>query len=588
MPDVSERNGSSAEGVRWELRRVFADAAAARAAHADLVARSERLAAEASAIDSLDAPGVRRLLDEASELAELRDVLDESFGYAGLRLHADLGDTEALDLAAEGETPLAAARDALRSVAAAVGNRPSLAGDQALGHYRHWVEHQVALAGARLDPAAETAFAARRSSASIAWGRLSQDVLTAASVPFDDGGGEREVGVVELRLLRHHAERGVRRRATEALDAVYRANAPVMAACLDAAVADRLVEDRLRGRDDPMAETLAIDEVDRGTVDAVIAATEERVDVLQDWYERKRLALGVEQIEPCDRFGAVTDDVPPISWDDAVNACESVLDELSPGLGKHARAVVDANGIDAEQRRGKSGAIFCAPLPVDRGTYVFLTYLDSAKGAADLAHELGHAVHYEVAKRALPWLVAVEPASAAFFEVPSTLAEILVAERLAATIGGEHGKAVMREALESTLSLLYEAAVLTRFEQDACRARGEGAALTPAVIERLWLARDRAVSGPLAEPLGVMSWPHPFQARFYGYQYTYATLAALCLASVRRNDPPRFARDYVAMLEATGTGPPAQLLAGCGLDVGNADTWHRGFDELARLCELAW
>ena len=48
--------------------------------------------------------------------------------------------------------------------------------------------------------------------------------------------------------------------------------------------------------------------------------------------------------------------------------------------------------------------------------------------------------------------------------------------------------------------------------------------------------------------------PHVFIARFYGYQYTYATLAALCLGALRRADPERFARDYVAMLEATGTG----------------------------------
>ena len=65
-------------------------------------------------------------------------------------------------------------------------------------------------------------------------------------------------------------------------------------------------------------------------------------------------------------------------------------------------------------------------------------------------------------------------------------------------------------------------------------------------------------------------------------------VAALCLASVRRAEPERFARDYVAMLETTGTGSPAQLLAGCGLDVEDPDTWHRGFAELERLCELAW
>ncbi len=80
-----------------------------------------------------------------------------------------------------------------------------------------------------------------------------------------------------------------------------------------------------------------------------------------------------------------------------------------------------------------------------------------------------------------------------------------------------------------------------------------------------------------------MNVPHVFIARFYGYQYTYATLAALCLGALRRADPERFARDYVAMLEATGTGSPAQLLARCGLDVEDPDIWQQGFAELYRF-----
>jgi oligoendopeptidase F len=197
-------------------------------------------------------------------------------------------------------------------------------------------------------------------------------------------------------------------------------------------------------------------------------------------------------------------------------------------------------------------------------------------------------VHFETAKRRLPWLVAVEPASAAFFEVPSTLSELVVMEQLATSVGGDEGKALLRAGLESSMGLLYDAAVLTRFELDACAARASGQALTAERVEQLWRHRDEAVNGRLAEPLGVMHWPHPYQSRFYGYQYTYATLAALCLSSVRRDDPVGFGRDYVAMLESTGMGTPAQLLERCGLDVDRSDVWQRGFDELERLCELAW
>jgi oligoendopeptidase F len=578
---------SSAAGVRWDLSRLFVDVAAARAAVAGAVGRAVALEGRAADFGALDPAGLRDLLDEASALAELRDVLSEEWGYGPLRLLADQSDAEARDLVAESEEALAVVRDGLRAVALGVGSRPGLAEIPELAPYRHWLEHQAALEVRRLDAGAEKAFAARAASASTAWGRLSQEILTAASVPLDAGAGEQPHSRVELRLLRYHADRDLRRRAATALLGIYEASLPVAAACFDAVVADRLSEDRLRGREDPMEATLAVDEVERAAVERLLSVVEGSTDILVRWFERKARALEVEPIESYDRFAPVGD-MPSVSWPDAVTACCAVFDELSTSLGEVARGIFDARAVDAERRPGKDGATFCAPFPRGYGTYIFMNYLEAASGATALGHELGHAVHFEVANQARPWLAAVEPASAAFFEVPSTFAELATAERLCETIGGEGGKALLRCALEGVFTLIFEAAAATRFEQDACARRAAGQALTPERIDEIWLAREQAAFGRLSERLGIMHHPHVFIARFYGYQYTYATLAALCLGAHRRAYPERFAHDYIAMLEATGTGSPAQLLANCGLNVDDPEIWQQGFAELDRLCELAW
>jgi oligoendopeptidase F len=578
---------SSAVGVRWDLWLIFADATEARAALADAVIRARALEARAAGIDDLDPAGLADLIDEASFLSGLQEVFHEDFGYAALRLLADASDTEARDLVAECDANIGIVRDGIRALALAAGSRPSLAEVPELAPYRHWLEHQASLASARLEPAAERAFAARAPTAASAWGRLSQEILTAASVPFDAGDGEQPHGVVELRLLRLHTDREVRRRADEALLGIYEANLPVAAACLDAVISDRLGEDRLRNRNDPMAATLAVDEVDAATVELLLSAVERNADILTRWYERKREALVVEQIERYDRLAPVGDP-PPILWPDGVAATCEVFEKLSPRLGDIARGVFAANRVDAERRPGKDGSVFCAGFPGAYGVFVFLSYIESASGATMVGHEMGHAVHFAAANAARPWIAAFEPATAAFFEVPSTFAELAVAEHLSTTIGGEAGKALLRGALEGVFQLVFGASVMTRFEQDACASRASGQALTPERIRDLWLVRDEAVYGRLARPLGVLNAPHAFIARFYGYQYTYATLAALGLSVLRRADPPGFALDYVAMLEATGSGTPAQLLAGCGLDVGNPDVWEQSLAELERLCDLAW
>jgi oligoendopeptidase F len=585
MSSTAER--SSAAGVRWDLSGIFADATAAREALAAAIVRASALEERVAGIDELDAAELRDLLDEASSLAGLRDVLDADYGYAGLRVLADSADGEARDLAAECEPGVGVIRDGLRAVSLAVGVRPLLSEVPELAPYRHWLEHQVALSAGRLDPAAERAFAARAGSASSAWGRLSQEILTAASISFDAGDGEKPHGVTELQLLAFSADRDVRRRAAEALLGIYEENLPVASACLDAVVSDRLAEDRLRGRSGPLEATLAADEVDAATVELMLETVEARKGILTDWYERKRCALGLEEIESYDRRAPVGEP-PPIPWQDAVDASRRVFAELSPRLDAVAAHIFDRRLVDAERRPGKDGAIFCAGFPEEYGSVLFLSYLESAFGASMVAHELGHAVHYGVARMSRPWLAMVEPETMAFWEVPSTFAELMTAEYLSATIGGEGGKAILQAGLEGIMVVVFGASVMTRFEQDVCARRSAGEALTPARIAEIWQTRDEALFGRLARPLGVLGHPHPFIARFYGYQYTYATLASLALAAVRRDDPERFAVDYVAMLEATGSGTPAELLALCGVDVDDPRIWRRSLDELERLCELAW
>ena len=578
---------STAAGVRWDLTHIFPDAAAARARLADAVARAHALEERVDGIDTLTPAGLRDLLDEASDLAAVRDVFHPDFGYAALRLLADASDVEARDLAAECEGGVATIRDALRALALAAGERSALAELPEVAPYCHWLEHQVAMAATRLEPAAERAFAARGGTAASRWGRLSQEVLTAASVPFDTGDGEQPHGVVELRLLRLHADRDVRRRAAEALLGIYEEKLPVVAACLDAVVSDRLTEDRLRGRDDPMAATLAADEVDAATVEVLLSAVESRTDIVARWYESKRIALGLDTIESYDRVAPVGDP-PPIPWEQAEATCREVFADISPAAGEVAAALFDERRVDAERRAGKDGAVFCAGFAEEYGSFVFLSYTEAALGATFLGHELGHAVHFGLARRARPWLAWTEPETAAFLEVPSTFAEITAAEQLATDVGGEAAKALLRASLESLITVVYGASAGTRFEQDACARRAAGEALTPERIDEMCLARDRAVFGPLAVRLSALNIPHFYIARFYGYQYVYAALAALGLAGIRRDDPERFAVDYVGMLEASGTGTPAQLLARCGLDVDDPGIWARSLGELDRLAALAW
>ena len=89
MPHVAT---DSALGVRWDLTRVFADGDAARRALADLDAAAAALQPPGD-----DVAEIRAALDAHDDVVRVAEALHDEWGYAALRLSADVDDVEARD-----------------------------------------------------------------------------------------------------------------------------------------------------------------------------------------------------------------------------------------------------------------------------------------------------------------------------------------------------------------------------------------------------------------------------------------------------------------------------------------------------------
>ena len=411
---------------------------------ADAVARARALEEQVAGIDDLDPAGLALLLDEASTLAGLQEVFHEDFGYAALRLLADASDTEARDLVAECE---ANARDLAR--------RPPCRRPCGWDRVRRLAEVPrarvvSALARPPGEPGRRAARACRREGIRRAGTRCGR--CLGSLVPGDPDRRIRAVrcgraasmphGVVELRLLRLHADRDVRRRADEALLGIYEANLQVAAACLDAVIADRLGEDRLRGPErsdgcdargrrgrcrtpwsccsrpssatrNPHALVRAQARGARSRADRALRPRSPRSVILHRSSGPMRSPPPARSSTGCPRASETS------------RAGSSPSTGSMPSAGRARTARSSAPGSSARN-----------------GVFVFLSYIESASGATMLGHEMGHGVHFAAAAAARPWLAAFEPATAAFFEVPSTFAELAAAEHLSTTIGGEAGKAL--------------------------------------------------------------------------------------------------------------------------------------------------
>ena len=420
MPHVAT---DSALGVRWDLTRVFADSDAARRALADLDAAAAALQPPGD-----DVAEIRAALDAHDDVVRVAEALHDEWGYAALRLSADVDDVEARDLLTASVPVLERVRAACRALEQRYGELPDeTVDDPALAPYRHYLRRRRLERRYVLDPLAEEAFAARGDAANSAWRRLYDDAMTAVSVPFDAGDGVEEHTLEALGALLFRPDRDVRLRSVAAAgeparDRGHGRGVPRRGGRRPAGRGPPARARRSDGRH--AVHRPGVPRRRRGAADGDRGSGSDRAPLLRAEGRRAR-ASGGERGRPRCPVGTPRE----IAWSEAVTIAHDVFATLGEEPGALARELSVAGLIDAEPRVGKTAGVYCAPLPKGFPSLIQMTFRGVPRDAFTLAHELGHAVHFELAKAAQPWLAVERSLSMAFVEIPSTTAEIASVER---------------------------------------------------------------------------------------------------------------------------------------------------------------
>ena len=576
---------SRTEDVRWDLSDLCADADEARA---DWVALVERAAEFASRyrgqIASLDATGLRTLLDEADDLGQELSRLQV---YTFLRLSMDATDGEANDLTTLGRDRSAEIENdllflGLEWIALDDDVAEQLLASPELAPYAHKLRVEREEKPYVLSEAEEQALNARRSVVS-AWQALHDRQVSTLEVPFDAGDGERPQTVSELLSYLYRPDRKVRLDAVDALFAGLAPRADVLAACYDALVGDRLGIDRLRGFENPMQPTNMSNELDGETVEAMMTATEESYGIGRKWFEAKARLLGLDRLELADQYAPIGE-ARAFSWPEAVEVVETSFGRFSPRLSEIFKACLDVGHVDVGTRPGKAPGAYCTAVSKQILPYVLMNFTNRLRDVSTLAHEFGHATHNVLALEKQNW--RSHRCGIPMAEVPSTFAQSLADDYLLENETDKATRAALAaDRLENSFAAIYRQTVLARFEQRAYAVRMEGLALGVERLNELWLEENGKYYGDaLAMPEGyAYGWsyiPHFIHVRFYTYAYSFAQLVALLLYRRYREDPEAFTPKYLDLLAAGGSASPADLVAPFGLDLRSTDTWREAFAEL--------
>ncbi|WP_026329051.1 M3 family oligoendopeptidase [Thermus scotoductus] len=392
--------------------------------------------------------------------------------------------------------------------------------------------------------------------------------------------GERELTEMEVRALRRDPDPKVRREAHRELYGKLMAEAPTLSAVFNAVFLDYLQDLRLRGYRHPLEPVALRDEVEVKDIEALLEATRAHYPLVEAYYRWKARRLGQEKV-PSQDLLAPLGKKPKIPFEEAKDLVLTAFGNFSPVVERIAREFFEKRWIDVYPRPGKRGGAFCSGGLPSTHPYVLLNHTDDLDAAHTLAHELGHGVHFYLARKQR---LLNFGASTPLAETASVFAEILLDDLLLERLSPEERTLLLAERVEDAINTLFRQVMYTFFERRSLEARRE-AALSPEAFHGIWQEEQGRLYGDAVEwtELDQAAWagiPHFVHYRFYTYSYALGYLVVLALYGKYQEEGKAFVPKYLGILEAGESQSPKEILAQAGVDLASEAFFQYGFGVL--------
>ncbi|TRV73993.1 M3 family oligoendopeptidase [Streptomyces sp. 130] len=432
--------------------------------------------------------------------------------------------------------------------------------DDRLPHaYAHFV-HKVRAGAAHLLPDEQERVLARLlPTGGEGWGRLAERLLAGLTVTTEQGAVSIGAALPTL----YAADRDLRRGTHAAISEALAGQAELRALALAMVVADGETRAELRGTD-WLHERRIADQIGAEELSALLEAADDCLPVAHSYYALKRELLGIDDFADYDRYAPMGSALPEYSFGQAAEIASAAMREISPLFGDAARAMFDGGRIDARPRPGKKRGAHTQHIP-GRLPHISMNFTGKARDVLTLTHELGHAVHLQLASEQ-PYLAAI-PASVTGETVALFCEGVAVSHLLARSGDRAERIAWLARHLEDQLVAVCRHAQLHRFEAALYEDTRAGENLDAQRLGDLWMRTQGRMYGPMVHLTdGYRLWWSYLEPMFTDpgshYAYIWGQLSALMLLRHFEADPAGFGPRLESMLRLGDSRPPAELIAG--------------------------
>ena len=261
---------------------------------------------------------------------------------------------------------------------------------------------------------------------------------------------------------------------------------------------------------------------------------------------------------------------PEISIEESKSYIYGALNVLGDDYLNMVETAYRDRWIDFAQNKGKETGAYCAS-PYASHSYVFISWTGKMAEAFVLAHELGHAGHFNLAQHHQNYLES--EASMYFVEAPSTMNEMLMATYLFQRSEDSQfkrwviGSIISRTYYHNMVTHLLEAA----FQREVYTKVDAGESLTAPQLNKIMrdvysqFFGDSVKLSDGAE-LTWMRQPHYYMG-LYSYTYSAGLTIGTVMAERIKNEGQSAVNDWLNTLKLGGSKSPIELAQVAGIDI---------------------
>lgn len=455
------------------------------------------------------------------------------------------------------------------------------------GDYRYWLEEMRHFKPYTLSEPEEKIINIKDVTGSMALINLYNTITNRYVFRLEVEGEVKELTRGELMVYVRSHDPAVRAAAYQEMYRVYRQDAYILGQIYQTLTRDWHNENLdLRHFTSSLAVRNLSNDIPDDVVDTLLGVCQDNNSVFQRYFQLKARWVGMERLRRYDIYAPVVKSDKKYEFSQATDLVFDAFERFDPKVAVLARRVLDQAHLDSEVRRGKMGGAYCATVAPDITPWVLTNFQGRPDDVATLAHELGHAVHSQLAS---DHSLFTFHASLPLAETASTFGEMMLVDHMLATEEDDSvRKTILFRQADEAFATVMRQAQFAIFERQAHQMINKGATvdeLSEAYFDNLHQQFGDAIDVSDEFRWEWVSVPHIYQTPFYVYAYAFGQLLVLSLYQQFKSEGESFKPRYLRLLSAGGSQAPDKILSDAGINMHSAEFWQGGFAVIRSLID---